>query len=71
MALFFALVIRKPDTEEEDERPSHLKPNEEWMHKHMSAEDMANPSKRAEIERYREQPINTDEHILQAAREER
>ena len=71
MALFFALIWKKPDVEEEDERPSHLKPNEEWMHKHMSEDDMKDPDKEKEIQRYQQGPMEIDHDILKAAREER
>ena len=71
MALFFALIWKKPDVEEEDERPTHLQPNEEWMHKHMNEEDMKNPEKRALVHKYKEGPMEIDHEILRAAREER
>ena len=71
MALFFSLIWKKPDTSEEDERASHLKPNEEWMHNHMSEQDMEDPEKRKEIEKFKDGPLEMDPDIIKAAREER
>ena len=68
MALFFALIWRKPDTEEEDERPAHLRPGEEWMHHHHMTPGNTNvhtPVRRAEV------PAPVDDDLLKAAREKR
>ena len=72
MALFFALIWKKPDTEEEDERHSSLKPNEQWMHEHMTETDMNDPQKKAKILSYKEGgPVPVDDDILKTAREKR
>ena len=70
VAMFFALLWKKPDIEEDD-RPKHLKPNEEWLQRHMTAADMQNPEKRKLLKRCKAGPVHFSQEYLKACREER
>ena len=55
---------------EEDDRPKHLRPNEEWLQTHLSEKDMdANTEKM--LHKYKKGPMQLDAEYLRAAREER
>ena len=73
VAAFYALVIRKPDTEEEERDDTDLKHNEEWQHQNITEQDLENdPSLQKRI--LKPPPahqLELDEDYLKEAREER
>ena len=72
LAAFYALVIRKPDTEGDENGGTDLRKNEEWMHRHWTEDDLNKPETRQLIAAYKSDiPEPPDEEYLQAAREER
>ena len=70
VALFFAMVWKKPEVEEDD-RPKHLRPNQEWLHVHHTEKDMNNPETEKLLKKYKKGPMTLDPEYLKAAREER
>ena len=68
-AIFFALIWKKPDVEEDD-RPKHLRPNEEWLQSHLTEKDM-NANTEKMLKRFKKGPMQLDGEYLRAAREER
>ncbi|XP_070579639.1 polycystin-1-related protein-like [Ptychodera flava] len=77
LATFYALVIKNPDNEDDDEKTEspHLSQDEEWVHERMTAEELNDPVKLAELENEKAlrlsavRPPDTDQ--LQEARETR
>ncbi|XP_070579640.1 polycystin-1-like [Ptychodera flava] len=71
LATFYALVIKKPDDEEEEPKGAHLGGDEEWLHERMTEEELNDPDKLAKLEEQKAmspiQPPNTDE--IEEARE--
>ena len=49
LATFFALVIKKPDKEDESKSPA-LKEDEEFMHERMTEEELKDPEKMEQLE---------------------
>ena len=70
IASFFALLWKKPDIEEDD-RPTHLKPNEAWLQEHTTAVDMQKPERQKQLRKYKTAPIGFSQEYLKACREER
>jgi protein tyrosine phosphatase (PTP) superfamily phosphohydrolase (DUF442 family) len=68
MALFMALLCKKPD-DEEDDRPAHLRPNQDWLSANLtSAHD---PETARWLQRMQYMPMELDQDIVKAAREKR
>ena len=72
LAAFYALVIRKPDTDSDNAGTTDLRKNEEWLHKHFTEDDMNNPETRKLVASYKSNlPEPPDEEYLQEARQMR
>ncbi len=72
MALFYTLIIRKPDTDGEENGGTDLRKNEEWIHKHWTDKDLDNPEMKKLVAQYKTNiPEPPDEEYLEAARQER
>ncbi len=72
MALFYTLIIRKPDTDGDENSSTDLKKNEEWIHKHWTDDDLDNPEMRKLVAQYKTNiPEPPGSEYLNAAREER
>ena len=72
MALFYTLVIRKPDTDGEENGGTDLRKNEEWIHNHWTDKDLDNPEMKKLVAQYKTNiPEPPDEEYLEAARQER
>ena len=73
IAAFYALVIRKPDTEEEERDDTELKSNEEWQHQNITEQDLErDPTLHQRI--LKPPPahqLELDEDYVKEAREER
>ena len=67
MACFFALLCKKPE-KEEDDRPSHLKPDEEWLHEHLQEAD-AHDAQQRRINKMKQRPIGFSDEYLRQTRE--
>lgn len=72
LATFYALVIKKPDKEEEPVSPA-LKQDEEYIHEMISEEELSDPEKMEQLEQQKMmcpvKPPDTDQ--LEEAREKR
>ena len=51
LATFYALVIKKPDKEDETPSTPVLKEDEEFLHERLTEEELADPQKLEELER--------------------
>ena len=72
LALFYAIVIRKPDTDEDLNKNPNLKKDEEFLHKQYKEKDINDPEALKAIQQYRTVvPVPPDEEFLREAREER
>ncbi|XP_038066995.1 uncharacterized protein LOC119737008 isoform X2 [Patiria miniata] len=73
LATFYALVIKRPDKEDDQPSTPHLKSDEEYMHERLTEEELKDPEKLAQLERQKQacpvKPPDTDE--LDEARETR
>lgn len=70
VALFYALVIRKPDTEDEEENEQSKKaPSSELLHAVHSEADLEHLAVRQSIQQYKNAPPPPDAEVLNAARE--
>ena len=67
LALFYALIIRKPDVEDED-RPTELKPDEELLR---TDTDHLNPEVQKAMADVDRMPLTLDQEYLKACRAER
>ena len=72
LALFYAIVIRQPDTDSDINRNPNLKKDEEYLHKQYKEKDINDPEALKAIQQYRTVvPVPPDEEFLREAREER
>ncbi|XP_038066719.1 polycystic kidney disease protein 1-like 2 [Patiria miniata] len=57
LALFFSLVIRDPEKEENSNlvMAPHLQDDEEWLHDRMTMEELQDPAKKAELRQIKDQ----------------
>ncbi|XP_022084984.1 uncharacterized protein LOC110976208 [Acanthaster planci] len=73
LATFYALVIKRPDKEDDQPSTPHLKSDEEYLHERLTEEELKDPEKLAQLERQKQacpiKPPDTDE--LNEARETR
>ena len=73
LATFYALVIKRPDKEDDQPSTPHLKSDEEYIHERLTEEELKDPEKLAQLERQKQEcpikPPDTDE--LEEARETR
>ncbi|XP_077979563.1 uncharacterized protein LOC144434915 [Glandiceps talaboti] len=71
LAMFYALVIKKPDDEEDEPKSAHLANDEEWLHERMTEEELNDPDRLAKLEEQKAlspiKPPDTDE--IEEARE--
>lgn len=70
LAVLYALFIKKPDTEDEEQTPAemqNLNSDEKWLHQHNVGSD---EHKRL-LQKYRRAPMPLDKDYVKAAREKR
>ncbi|CAG2193970.1 unnamed protein product [Mytilus edulis] len=71
IAVIYAVFIKKPEANDDD-NDKQLEPGEEWLHSHMTEEDLKNPDKRKELEKMKTSaPLPPELDFLKTAREER
>lgn len=72
IAVFYALVIKKPDDASEAESGNELSSDEEWLHKHLTEKDLLNPETLRILEnRKANAPLPPEYDFLHTAKAER
>lgn len=72
LALFYALVIKKPDTDSDMDSGNDLGSDEEWLHRHLKEEDLLNPDTLRMLEnRKANAPLPPELDFLRTAKAER
>lgn len=72
LALFYALVIKKPDVDSDDDSGNELGSDEEWLHKHLTEKDLLNPDTLRMLEnRKANAPLPPELDFLRTAKAER
>jgi len=68
LAAFYALVIKSPAVEDDDERDPELQKDEVYIHQHKRAKDVNDPKFRRRLRRFTKIPLPPSEEYLKAAR---
>lgn len=68
LAAFYALVIKAPAVEDDDERDPELQKDEVYLHNHKRARDINDPKFRRKLRVYSRIPLPPSEEYLRAAR---
>lgn len=72
LSIFYALVIKKPDTGGDDDPGNDLKTDEEWLHKHLTEKDLLNPDTLRMLENRKDNaPLPPELDFLRTAKAER
>ena len=72
LALFYALVIKKPDHVEDDDNGNDLGSDEEWLHRHLKEKDLLDPDTLRMLEnRKANAPLPPQLDFLRTAKAER
>lgn len=71
IAVIYAIFIKKPEAND-DENEKQLEDGEEWLHTHLTEDDLKNPDKMRELEKLKSTaPLPPELDFLKTAREER
>lgn len=68
LAAFYALVIKTPATEDEDERDADLQKDEVYLHNYKRAKDINDPKFKKKLKTMTRIPLPPSEEYLKAAR---
>jgi len=72
LSLFYALVIKKPDVDSDDDGDNELQSDEQWLHNHLTEKDLLNPDTLRMLEnRKANVPLPPELDFLKTAKEER
>ena len=68
LAAFYALVIKSPAVEDDDERDPDLQKDEVYIHQHKRGSDIKDPRFRKKLKNYTRIPLPPSDEYLRAAR---
>ena len=68
LAAFYALVIKTPAVEDEDERDPELQKDEVYVHQQKRGKEINNPRFRRRMKHFTKIPLPPSEEYLKAAR---